>query len=150
MSETQKNPYNLPPNLEKRFNQFAKIDDTNKRFERIIELGKKLSKYPEEEKTENHQVKGCASLTYINGELNNGLIYYRGWSNSHLVLGLLALLVEGLSGISPSEVLAVNPEFIEGMGLSQTLTASRANGFINTFNKMQAIARAQLSAELKS
>lgn len=150
MSETANNPYHLPPNLAKRFNQFAKIDDTNKRFERIIELGKKLSQYPEEEKTEDHQVKGCASLTYINGKQENGLMNYRGWSNSHLVLGLLALLVEGLSGISPQEVLAVNPEFIEGMGLSQTLTASRANGFINTFNKMQAIAREQISAELKS
>jgi cysteine desulfuration protein SufE len=150
MSETPKNPYNLTPTLEKRFNQFSKIDDTNKRFERIIELGKRLEKFPDVEKTEENQVKGCASLTYINGELKDGLIYYRGWSNSHLVLGLLALLIEGLSGIKPEEILGVDPVFIEGMGLSQTLTASRANGFINTFNKMQAIAKANLSAEQKS
>jgi cysteine desulfuration protein SufE len=150
MSETEKKTYHLTPALEKRFNQFSKIDDTNKRFERIIELGKRLEKFPEEEKTEINQVKGCASLTYINGELKDGLIYYRGWSNSHLVLGLLSLLVEGLSGVTPQTVLEIDPKFIEGMGLSQTLTASRANGFINTFNKMQAIARSNLSAELKS
>lgn len=135
------NPYQLPPVLIKRYNQFTKIDDKDKRFERIIQLGKQIGLYPEALKTEANQVKGCASLTYIHGNFQNGIINYQGWSNSHLVLGLLALLIEGLSGQSPSAILKVNPNFIEGMGLSQTLTASRANGFINTFNMMQAIAK---------
>lgn len=134
------NPYKLSPTLLKRYQQFTKIDDKTKRFERIIELGKKLAPYPEELKTETNQVKGCASLTFIHGEERNGLIYYQGWSNSHLVQGLLALLVEGLSGSSPELVLGINPGFIEGMGISQTLTASRANGFMNTFTMMREIA----------
>ncbi len=137
---TLDNPYQLTPTLEKRYQQFAKIDDKTKRFERIIELGKKLAPYPEEYKTEENQVKGCASLTYIRGEVKDGLVFYYGWSNSHLVSGLLALLVEGMSGSSPETILKIDPEFIEGMGLSQTLTASRANGFINTFTMMRQIA----------
>lgn len=140
ISETN-NPYQLTPILIKRYNQFAKIDNKDKRFERIIQLGKQIKPYPEALKTEENQVKGCASLTYIHGNSENGLINYQGWSNSHLVLGLLALLVEGLSGQNPEAILKVNPGFIEGMGLSQTLTASRANGFMNTFTMMQAIAR---------
>lgn len=138
---TLDNIYQLTPTLEKRYQQFAKIDDKTKRFERIIQLGKKLAPYEEEYKTEENQVKGCASLTYIHGELKDGLMFYHGWSNSHLVLGLLALLVEGMSGYSPEDVLRIDPGFIEGMGLSQTLTASRANGFMNTFNMMQNIAK---------
>lgn len=134
------NPYKLTPTLEKRYQQFAKIDDKTKRFERIIQLGKKLPPYSEEYKTEENQVKGCASLTYIRGEFQDELIFYEGWSNSHLVLGLLALLVEGMSGYSPDEILRIDPGFIEGMGLSQTLTASRANGFMNTFTMMRNIA----------
>lgn len=134
------NPYKLPATLLKRFHQFQKIQDKDKRFERIIQLGKKLAAYPEDLKTENNQVKGCASLTYIYGKLEQGKLNYQGWSNSHLVLGLLALLIEGMNGSSPQEILKIDPEFIEAMGIGQTLTASRANGFINTFNMMRGIA----------
>lgn len=134
------NQFKLTATLLKRYKQFCKIDDNTKRFKRIIELGKKLEPYLDEFRTENHQVKGCASLTYINGELKDGLMQYTGDSNSHLVKGLVALLVEGFSGYTPNEVIEVNPAFIEDMGLSQTLTASRANGFMNTYQMMMDIA----------
>jgi cysteine desulfuration protein SufE len=133
--------FQLTEVLDKRFNQFKKITDKDKRFERIIELGKKLKNFPEELKTEENQVHGCASLVYIVGQKIDGLMQYNGWSNSHLVKGLVALLVEGMNNNSPQDVMNINPAFIEDMGISQTLTASRANGFINAFNLMKEIAR---------
>ena len=136
-----KTQFQLTEVLDKRFNQFKKITDKDKRFERIIELGKKLTNFPEELKTEENQVHGCASLVYIVGQKIDGLMQYNGWSNSHLVKGLVALLVEGMNNNSPQDVLNINPAFIEDMGISQTLTASRANGFINAFNLMKEIAR---------
>jgi sulfur transfer protein SufE len=51
--------------------------------------------------------------------------------------GLAALLVLGLSGCKPSEILSVQPGFIEMLGLKQSLTPSRNNGFLNMFLKMQ-------------
>ncbi len=54
---------------------------------------------------------------------------FQGWSNSHLVKGLVALLIEGMNDNSTEAILAINPAFIEEMGIAQTLTASRANGF---------------------
>jgi cysteine desulfuration protein SufE len=50
----------------------------------------------------------------------------------------VALLVEGLSGLSPIEILQVTPEFIQETGLGVSLTPSRANGFYNIFKTMQA------------
>lgn len=136
-----KTQFQLTEVLDKRFNQFKKITDKDKRFERIIELGKKLTNFPDELKTEENQVHGCASLVYIVGQNIDGLMQYNGWSNSHLVKGLVALLVEGMNNNSPQDVLKINPAFIEDMGIAQTLTASRANGFINAFNLMKEIAR---------
>ena len=51
--------------------------------------------------------------------------------------GLVALLVRGLSGCTPDQVTAIPPDFIEQMGLKQSLTPSRSNGFLNMFHAMQ-------------
>ncbi len=139
-SDPNTNPYNLPPLLLKRVEQFSRIDDATKKYQRIIELGKKLPQFPESLKTEENQVKGCTSVTYISGENRAGLIYYQGDSNSSIVRGLVAVLVESLSGLSPEAILKIDPKFIEAMGLTETLTMSRANGFANTFAMMLSIA----------
>ena len=52
--------------------------------------------------------------------------------------GLAALLVQGLSNCSPEEIIRIQPEFIEKLGLGQALTPSRNNGFLNMFKLMQA------------
>lgn len=144
MNISHENPYNLPPVLLKRFEQFKKIEDKTQFFERIIALGKRLPAFDEKLKIDENQVKGCVSLTYISSKLEDDKMFFSGESNSHLVQGLLALLVEGFSGLMPDEILKVDPKFIEDMGLSQTLTASRANGFINTYNMIQSYAKAAI------
>lgn len=143
---SEENPFNLTPKLKKRFEQFKKIDDNTKRFQRIIELGKKLEPFEDALRTEDNRVKGCTSLTYIAGAADKSedgelILRYNGDSNSHLVRGLLALLIEGFNNSKPEDVLKLNPAFIEDMGLSQTLTASRANGFMNTYSMMLEIAQ---------
>jgi sulfur transfer protein SufE len=141
MLKESENPYQLGPLLLKRFEQFRKIDDATKRFQRIIELGKKLPELDRSKKIESNQVKGCASLTYITGHLKeDGKMEYEGDSNSLLVKGLLALLIEGFRDEKPQDIIKTDPAFMEAMGLSQALTASRASGFINTYNMMITIA----------
>ena len=51
--------------------------------------------------------------------------------------GLAALLVQGLSGCSPEEVAGLDPGWIAGMGLQQSLTPSRNNGFFNMYALMR-------------
>ena len=68
---------------------------------------------------------------------DDGKIYWHADSDSQLTKGLAALLVLGLSGCTPGEILSVQPTFIELLGLKQSLTPSRNNGFLNMFLKMQ-------------
>ena len=51
--------------------------------------------------------------------------------------GLAALLVQGLSGCRPEEVANLAPDWISTIGLQQSLTPSRTNGFLNMFGLMR-------------
>lgn len=56
---------------------------------------------------------------------------------AQFVQGLAALLVLGLNGSPPEAVVKMNPDWISQMGLQQSLTPSRNNGFFNMFKLMQ-------------
>ena len=53
------------------------------------------------------------------------------------VQGLAALLVQGLSGCRPEEVAHLTPDWMTTIGLQQSLTPSRNNGFLNMFGLMR-------------
>ena len=60
---------------------------------------------------------------------------------SHLLMAHRALLIQGLDGLTPAQVQAVDPAFIAATGLQASLTPSRANGFLNILLAMQEQAR---------
>jgi stress-induced morphogen len=73
-------------------------------------------------KTSENKVQGCVS---------------QADSDSVLTKGLAALLVQGLSGRPVEEILRVSPDFVMLLGLQQSLTPSRNNGFLNMLKLMQ-------------
>ena len=62
---------------------------------------------------------------------------YQGNSDAQLVKGLVGLLVERLSGLTPAEIVTITPYFIQDTGLNVSLIPSRANGFYNIFQMMK-------------
>lgn len=77
------------------------------------------------------------SQVYITANLADGKVLYQGDSDAQLVKGLVGLLVEGLSGLTPAEIVTITPDFIQDTGLNVSLTPSRANGFYNIFQMMK-------------
>ena len=127
----------LPPNLANIVKKFKKRSDPKKRYEQLLWYAKKLEAMPEEGKIEENKVQGCVSQVYITADLEDGKIWYKGDSDAQLVKGLVALLIEGLNGLTPNEIKEVTPDFIEETGLNVSLTPSRANGFYNIFQMMK-------------
>ena len=127
----------LPPNLDRIVQRFKRRSNPKQRYEQLLWYAKKLKEMPEEYKTPENKVRGCVSQVYITADLEDDKIWYRGDSDAQLVKGLVALLVEGLNGLTPDEILQVTPDFIEETGLKVSLTPSRANGFYNIFQTMK-------------
>ncbi len=131
----------LVESLEEVVSAFAELPDTRSRLAKLIAWGKELPAMPEADKQDEFRVPGCLSTVYIQVELHDGLLLFRGDSDTLLVKGLVALLVKGLSYLTPKQVVELSPEFIFDTGIKQSLVPGRANGFRNIFLKMQELAK---------
>lgn len=137
----------LPAPLQRIVSAFQAVPDPMARYKQLLFYAAKLPGLPEDLRTPENKVEGCVSQVWVVPELRTeaggdseggrAVVYWRADSDSQLTKGLAALLVTGLSGCSPQEILSVTPGFIEALGLKQSLTPSRNNGFLNMLRKMQ-------------
>ena len=126
-----------PVQLDKIVKRFAKISDPKRRYEQLLWYAKKLEAFPEAGKTPENKVSGCVSQVYITAALEDDKVSFQGDSDAQITKGLLAMLINALSGLSPNEIIQLAPDFIQETQLDVSLTPSRANGFYNIFKMMQ-------------
>ena len=126
-----------PAQLDKLVQRFAKISDPKRRYEQLLWYAKKLEDFPPENKLPENKVKGCVSQVYITAKLEDDKVSFQGDSDAQLTKGLLAFLINGLSGLAPKDIVQLSPDFIKETQLDVSLTPSRANGFYNIFKMMQ-------------
>ena len=129
------------PNLDRMVDKLKSTSDSRRRYEYVLWLAKKLPSLSQEFFSESIKVKGCISEVYVLGELCDGKIYWKGFSDALITKGLLSLLIEGLNNLSPDEVLNIDEGFIKETGLNSSLTPSRANGFLNILLSMKSQAK---------
>ncbi|MBW4666715.1 MAG: SufE family protein [Cyanomargarita calcarea GSE-NOS-MK-12-04C] len=127
----------LPPALAKIVQRFQRASDPKRRYEQLIWYGQKMGEFPDSDKLPENKVPGCVSQVYVIASLESGKVMFQGDSDSQLTKGLVGLLIEGLHGLTPSEIVQLTPDFIQDTGLNVSLTPSRANGFYNIFKTMQ-------------
>ena len=127
-----------PPALDKIVKRFQRIQDPRRRYEQLLWYAKRLEGFPEDSKTPENKVKGCVSQVYIIASADpEGNVSFQGDSDAQITKGLVALLIEGLKGLPPQEIVQLEPDFIKDTQLDVSLTPSRANGFYNIFKMMQ-------------
>lgn len=127
----------LPPALEKIVQRFARVTDPKRKYEQLIHYAKKVESMPDADKIDRNKVMGCVSQVFITAALDDGTVAFMGDADAVLVKGLVGLLLEGMNGLTPQEIVSLAPDFIKDTGLDVSLTPSRANGFYNIFKLMQ-------------
>ena len=110
-------------------NHFSDQESWEKNYRKIIELGKKLEFFKEEDKQEKWLIKACQSPLWLKVDRNSkGELIFTGDSEGLISKGLLALIIEFYTNREPGEILQDKPEFIESLDLSQYLSTRRTNG----------------------
>ena len=118
--------------------EFEFFEDWMERYEHIIDLGKELDPIADEEKLDEHLIRGCQSRVWLlaakDGE---GNVQFRADSDAIITKGLAALMVRVMSGLSPAEIAQADLWFIEKIGLDAHLSPTRANGLRSMVQQMK-------------
>lgn len=114
--------------------------DNLEMYRMLTDKGKELEGLSQEERTEENYVYGCISNVYIADDFREGRVFFRGVSDAHVVRGFLAVLVEGLSGLTPEDIMngteGAVEKFARDTDLKASLTPNRANAFGNIYKLM--------------
>lgn len=110
---------------------FSMYDEWLDKYEYLIELGKNLDTYPENEKTDDRLIKGCQSRVWLDHRIEDGRIYFRADSDAIITKGIISLLISVYSGRTPQEIAGDDFSFIEKIGLKENLSPTRANGLVS-------------------
>ncbi|NLR95429.1 SufE family protein [Rhizobium sp. P38BS-XIX] len=119
--------------LEKIIDDFSFLDEWEDRYRYVIELGKALPDLPEDKRTLENKVQGCASqvwlVTHVSGDPDNPILTFEGDSDAHIVRGLVAIVLATYSGKPAFEIATLDAIDIFGkIGLVEHLSSQRANG----------------------
>lgn len=108
--------------------EFEIFDDWMSRYEYVIDLGRQLSEFPDEWKTDENKIRGCQSQVWLNMELKDGKLQIDGTSDAAIVSGLVAIVLRVYSGQQPQDILNAKPDFIADIGFTDHLSPTRSNG----------------------
>ncbi|MCS6819133.1 MAG: SufE family protein [Chitinophagales bacterium] len=123
---------------------FDGVDDVMERYELIIDYGKKLSPLPDQYKKDEYLVKGCQSKVWLHAYFKDGKIYYEADTNTAITKGIVAMLIEVLSGQPPKAIVEAPLHFIEAIQLRSHLSSQRSNGLTAMIQRMKAYAASYL------
>lgn len=120
---------------------FEWIEDDTDRYVQIMDLGKELAEFPEKDKIEENEVKGCQSKVWLTYKLENTSIIFSADSNTAITKGIVAILVYLWSGLTAGEIEKASLDVLEKIELRKHLTSQRSNGLTAMIHKMKQIAK---------
>ncbi len=128
---------------------FSSFSDWMQKYEYIIELGKDLPRIEEKYKVEDNLIKGCQSRVWLHADkTTDGKITFTADSDAIITKGLVALVVDVLSGSKPAEILESDLHFINDIGLNEHLSPTRSNGLASMIRQMKYYAAAYQISEM--
>ena len=126
---------------------FSQFDDWMDKYSLLIDLGNSLEPLEEKQKTPQNIIEGCQSRVWLDAEMNDGIITYKGESDAVLVKGLVSLLIQVMSGHTPDEIINTELYFIDKIGLREHLSPTRSNGLLAMVKQMKMFALAYKATE---
>lgn len=139
----------MPSDINAIIEDFEFLDEWEDKYRYVIELGKALPDFDENERTAENKVNGCVSQVWLSSSVTTGndrTVHFAGDSDAHIVRGLVAIMIAAMSDRPANEIVAFNTEaLLEQLGLDSHLTPQRSNGLRAMVSRMKSIASAAIA-----
>jgi len=117
---------------------FLVFDDPMDKYIQIIELGKKNTGIPNENKNNSNKIFGCASLAWVIVKKNNNTYNISIDSDTFIVKGLLSILKHIIDGSTIKQINTLDiKSLLCEIGLDNSITSQRTNGFLSALTKIK-------------
>lgn len=125
-----------PAQLLELIEEFQDVESQMERLEMVFEMADEVVVLPVETWSDTTRILGCQSEAHVNISLDEGKVLMAGGADAQLVQGLMGILTIAINGSAPAQALLLSPEFAQEMGILNSLSPSRSNGFRNMFDKV--------------
>ena len=125
-----------PEKLAELVDDFQSIDDRMERLEYVFDLASEVNELPNDEWTDSTRIHGCQSEAHVRVDIEDENVRLYSGADSKLVQGLMGILTIAIDGQSIEIARTLTPEFAVEMGVLNSLSPSRSNGFRNMFDKV--------------
>ena len=122
--------------------EFNFFQDWSEKYQYLIDLGKNLPEFDQNNKIDSNLIKGCQSKVWLNSSFNDNIVIFDADSDAIISKGIISLLIRVFSGHKPKDILDANIYFIEKIGLNSHLSQTRANGLLSMIKQIKIYALA--------
>ena len=122
--------------------EFNFFQDWSEKYQYLIDLGKSLPDFDQNNRIDSNLINGCQSKVWLNSSFNDNIVIFEADSDAIISKGIISLLIRVFSGQNPKDILEANIDFIEKIGLNSHLSQTRANGLLSMIKQIKIYALA--------
>ena len=121
---------------------FEILESWEDRYRQIIDLGRKLPDFPEDQRIDSNLVQGCQSRVWIYIKFENNKVKIFGDSDAHITKGLVALLINLYDDAYADEIATHETDlFLKKLNLHEHLSPTRSNGLNGMVNRLKILTK---------
>jgi len=117
------------------------FDDELDKYEFIIDLGKKLKPFNDEDKKDEYLVQGCTSQVWLVPTIKDNILYLSGTSDAIIVKGLVHIILEIFNEKTLEEIQAFDINILSELGLTEIITPNRQSGVQGMIKKIMEVSK---------
>ena len=122
--------------------EFNFFQDWSEKYQYLIDLGKSLPDFDQNNRVDSNLINGCQSKVWLNSSFNDNIVIFEADSDAIISKGIISLLIRVFSGHNPKDILEADIDFIEKIGLNSHLSQTRANGLLSMIKQIKIYALA--------
>ena len=124
---------------------FSFFENWEDKYQYLIDLGRSAPKMDGYLKVDENKLKGCQSVVHFYfSDNSDGTINFIASSDAAIVQGLIALMIKVFSDRTPKDIININLNFLEKIGLDEHLSPSRKNGLSSLISSIKNAAKLKL------